>query len=399
MTEARERLREAAWLKRDSTQGLLRLLDGASGRTRVVGGAVRDTLLGLEQEVADIDLATELMPGDVAARAKRAGVACHPTGIAHGTVTLNVDGLVAEVTTLREDVETDGRHAVVRFGQDWHRDAERRDFTMNALYADMDGELFDPLGGLGDCVERRVRFIGRPAQRIEEDRLRVYRFFRFTASHGDERLDEEGLEACRAAVGELGGLAAERVGSEMRRMLGLPRVTRTLKAMASIGLFEAPAALEPLLNYERRARRPHLAARLALLIAFGDPGRLQKKWRLANDEVRAGTDTLAASRLILAMRVNEAAYRYPALLGDALDVASSLDGWSEAGRAAVLDQLAGLSVPRFPVTGGDLLAAGLGAGPAVGETLRRLEQRWIESGFTLDREALLGEVGAEESGA
>ena len=208
MIEARERLRQASWLSRAETQQLLALLDGAQRRTRVVGGAVRDTLLGLDQEMADLDLATELMPGDVAARAERAGVAVYPTGLAHGTVTLKTGTLVAEVTTLREDVETDGRHAVVRFGQDWREDAARRDFTMNALYAEIDGTLFDPLGGLGDCLERRVRFIGEAARRIAEDRLRVYRFFRFSASHAGEQFDQDGLAACTAAAGTLGRLAA-----------------------------------------------------------------------------------------------------------------------------------------------------------------------------------------------
>src|SRR5690606_662941 len=149
------------------------------------------------------------LPEDVTARAAASGVDAYPTGIEHGTVTLRLGTLTAEVTTPREDVETDGRRAVVRFGTDWVRDAERRDFTLNALYAEMDGTLFDPLGGVDDCLAGRVRFIGAPERRIAEDRLRVYRFFRFSASHGGEKFDPVGLAACRAAAGSLGALSAE----------------------------------------------------------------------------------------------------------------------------------------------------------------------------------------------
>ena len=393
MIEARERLRQAGWLARPETQQLLALLDGDQRRTRVVGGAVRDTLLGLGQELADLDLATELMPGEVVVRAERAGVAVYPTGLAHGTVTLKAGTLVAEVTTLREDVETDGRHAVVRFGQDWREDAARRDFTLNALYAEMDGMLFDPLGGLADCLEHRVRFIGDASRRIAEDRLRVYRFFRFSASHGEERLDADGLAACAAAAGDLGRLAAERVGAEMRRMLALPRVARTLKAMVGIGLPLPVEALELLQVYERRTRRADYGSRLALLFSAGDAETLRQRWRLSNDDVQLAEDILAAARLIGGFRINEAAYRYPAVLAGAVEVAAVLSGWSEAGRGAVLEQLSAMSVPRFPVTGSDLIAAGQKPGPELGDRLRRLEAEWIESGFTLDREALLAGIG------
>src|SRR5690606_16390850 len=203
-TGAAARLQRAEWLQSEETQRLLALLDGAEGRTRAVGGIVRDTILGRPLHRSDIDLATELPPEEVVARAEQAGVASYPTGIEHGTVTLRLGALAAEVTTLREDVETDGRRAVVRFGTDWTRDAERRDFTLNALYAGMDGTLFDPLSGLEDCIVGRVRFIGEPERRIAEDRLRVYRFFRFSASHGSEQFDAAGLAACRAAAASLG---------------------------------------------------------------------------------------------------------------------------------------------------------------------------------------------------
>lgn len=384
------RLRRAEWLMRPETQRLMALLDGAQGRTRAVGGIVRDTLLDLPREAADVDLATELHPDEVIARAGRAGVAAYPTGIEHGTVTLKLDSLLAEVTTLREDVETDGRHAVVRFGTSWTRDAARRDFTINALYAGMNGTLFDPLGGLDDLLARRVRFIGNPQQRIAEDRLRVFRFFRFSASHGNERLDPEGYAACQAAADTLGRLAAERVGSEMRRMMALPRIGTTLTAMVRAAVLDLPETVLKLLHqYERRARRPDVTGRFAILLTAVSPSTLQESWRLSNDEMRTASAVLSVARLLGEFEVYEAAYRHPAALADGVDVAMVLSDWGEAGRAAVLEQLERLDVPRFPLGGDDLMAAGHRPGPALGAELDRLERLWIEGGFTLDREALL----------
>lgn len=388
--EARQRLKRAEWLMRPETQRMMALLDGQHGRARAVGGAVRDSLLGLPIHQTDLDIATELTPDEVMRRATAAGLSAHPTGIEHGTVTLRLDTLVAEVTTLREDVETDGRHAVVRFGKDWSRDAARRDFTLNALYVGMNGELFDPLGGLADCLSGRVRFIGQPAQRIAEDRLRVFRFFRFSASHGGEVFDREGLAACRVAAGTLGLLAAERVGSEMRRMLGLPRIAKTLKAMVEAEIVSVPAKALPLLyRYERQVRRPEFSARLALLISLMEPEVLRQRWRLSNDDMRSVEAVLTVARLIAEFHLHEAAYRHPAALGDGVEVAAVLAGWSDAGRLAVLEQLQGIEVPLFPVGGGDLIGIGIRPGKEMGLLLDRLERRWIESGFTLDRDALL----------
>jgi poly(A) polymerase len=294
------------------------------------------------------------------------------------------------VTTLREDVETDGRRAVVRFGTDWMRDAERRDFTLNALYAGVDGELFDPLGGLEDCMAGRVRFIGDPARRIIEDRLRVYRFFRFSASHGGEKFDAAGLAACRDAAGTLGELSAERVGGEFRRMLGVPRVAITLRTMAEAGIVSLrPETLQLLQAYERLARRPDLAARLALLIAETGSRQLQDKWRLSNDEVAAAEVILTVAGLLRDYKLNEAAYRHPAAVADGIDVAAALAGWTEAGKSAILDELQSLRVPQFPLRGGDLVGLGLPTDKTLGLELERLERLWIESGFALDRHALL----------
>jgi poly(A) polymerase len=389
-----ERLKRADWLMRPETQRMLALLDGAEGRTRVVGGIVRDTLLELPRANSDIDMATELRPEEVILRAERARLSAYPTGIEHGTVTLRLDRLTAEVTTLREDVETDGRHAVVRFGTDWRQDALRRDFTLNALYAGMDGTLFDPLHGVEDCLARKVRFIGKPAERIAEDRLRVYRFFRFSASHAGEQFDPEGLAACAAAAGTLGRLAAERVGAEMRRMLALPRIANTLKAMREAEVLPLPEAMTRLLHgYERRARKPEYTARLAILMSEIGAERLQATWRLSNDDIGTAEAILSAARLIAEFKLNEAAYRHPGALADGIDVAATLSNWGDAGKLAVVEQLQRLDVPHFPIRGNDLISLGMPPGRELGVELERLERAWIASGFALDRAALLAMVG------
>lgn len=392
------RLKTAEWLVREETQQLLALLDGERGRTRVVGGIVRDTLLDRPRESSDIDFATELLPHEVGRRAEDAGVAVHPTGIEHGTITLRLGRLVAEITTLREDIETDGRRAVVKFGTNWSRDAARRDFTLNALYAGMDGELFDPLGGLDDCLAGRVRFIGDPRLRIMEDRLRVYRFFRFSASHGGERLDPAGLAACRDAADSLGTVSAERIGAEIKRMLSLPRIAGTLRAMAEMGVLHlSQESLRLLHAYERRARRPDVAARLALIIAETGSRQLKSMWRLSNDDIATAEAILAVAQLLREYELHEAAYRHPAALADGVEVAAVLADWTDAGRLAVTEQLQSLDVPRFPLSGADLVRLGMRPGKALGAELDRLEQLWIESGFALDRDALLANVERSET--
>ncbi len=385
-----QRLREAPWLREQATQRVFELLDGAKGTTRAVGGAIRDTLVGYPREAREIDFATELPPDEVMRRASQAGVSAYPTGIEHGTVTLKIDDRIAEVTTLREDIETDGRHATVRFGWDWTRDAERRDFTMNALYCDFEGELFDPISGVEDCMNGVVRFIGDANRRIAEDKLRVYRFFRFSASHGHEQFDEDGVAAVQKAAGDLGKISGERIGAEMRRMIELPHVARTIAKMVEVGVIGMPQdLLARLAVYERRAHRPNGTARLAILVqALGSRG-VKQRWRLSNEEVATAEAILKAAQMLIDFHVAEAAYRFPAFLSDAVEVAATFAGWTEAGKAAVLQSLSNINVPSFPVSGGDLLQRGMKPGPKIGAELDRLEQRWIQSGFKLDRNALL----------
>lgn len=384
-------LQHAEWLARPETQAIFAALDGHKRRTRAVGGVVRDTILERQRDNPDIDLATELLPEEVIARAEAAGIAHYPTGIEHGTVTLKLGETLAEVTTLRRDVETDGRHAVVAFGTSWTEDASRRDFTLNALYCAADGTLFDPLKGVEDALAGRVRFIGDAAQRIAEDGLRVYRFFRFTASHGQEMFDEPGLAACAAAAGKLDHVSAERVGSELMRMLGLSKVALTLTRMAEIDLLAADASnLNALLAYELIGGSS-ATGRLALL-AGDDLDLAQTRWRLSGDRVKSARQVLAAAALIGDGRVGEAAYRHADMAVEGLAVAAARGAWGRALLAETARELGATVVKPFPVGGNDLADLGIMPGPVMGQELARLERAFIESGFALDRADLLAMV-------
>ena len=384
------RLKEAPWLLSASTQRVYSLLEGENRRVRAVGGVVRDTLLGRARDGAEIDFATEFLPQEVMARAGEAGIHAFPTGIEHGTVSLEIEGQLFEITTLRQDIETDGRHATVQFGTDWRRDAERRDFTMNALYADMDGTLFDPLEGLGDCLAGKVRFIGDPGVRIAEDRLRVYRFFRFTASHGDQAFDPIGLDACKKAAGDLSGISAERIGVEMMRMFELKHIAKTVRTMVRAKILNFNrAAQRQLALYDTRTDVPLAAGRLALIMGPHGAKELQAMWRLSNAEIKAATALRDAAILLGSGQINEVAYRFADVAKTAVAVAAALHDWATDWQDEVSSILRATRVPAFPIKGQDLIDAGLKAGPALGRKLHTLERDWIDSAFQLNREELL----------
>ena len=227
-------LRAEGWLKAPPLLRVFELLSMGGGTVRVIGGAVRNALLGVP--VSDIDLATDLTPETVIERVTKAGLAVYPTGLDHGTVTVVADGAPFEVTTLRRDVETDGRRAVVAFTEDWHEDALRRDFTINALSCDVSGKVYDSVGGLEDLAARRIRFIGKAEDRIREDYLRILRFFRFNAAYGAGEPDARGLAACLALKSGLTQLSAERIGNEIMKLCATPRaadIAAIMQATAS----------------------------------------------------------------------------------------------------------------------------------------------------------------------
>lgn len=386
-----DHLPQTEWLARPDVQAIFAALDGWEGKTRAVGGIVRDTLMGRLSAETDIDMATELSPVVVMQRAKAAGISAYPTGIDHGTVTLKLNDTTVEVTTLRRDVETDGRHAQVQFGTDWTEDAKRRDFTLNAIYCGFDGKLFDPLKGAGDALASRVRFIGNAAERIAEDGLRVYRFFRFSASHGGEKLDAEGLSACQIAVGKLDHLSAERVGSEMLRMLALPKIALTIAVMNEIGLLSlSRSELSAVLRYEVLGGH-NPAARLALL-AGSDIDAQQERWRLSNAQVEAARRVFSAALLMSEDEVALGVYRYRDDAIEGLAVAAAQHNWPRDRLMETAREISRLPNPEFPVSGKDIVARGVEPGPEVGATLARLETLWVQSAFSLTRDELLGSL-------
>ncbi|ETD86259.1 CCA tRNA nucleotidyltransferase [Rhodobacter capsulatus] len=378
------------WLTAGHVQKVLAMLSDGGHQALLVGGCVRNA--ALVQPVSDIDIATDAPPERVMALAKAAGLKPVPTGIEHGTVTVVADHVGHEVTTFRRDVETFGRHAIVAFSTDLREDAARRDFTMNALYATADGTVLDPLGeGLADLSARRLRFVGDPAQRITEDYLRILRFFRFTAWYGDpdHGMDAEGLAACAAFSAGIETLSRERIGHEMRKLLSAPDPAPAVAAMAASGVLAQvlPGAearfLAPLVHLEGSVPADPLR-RLACLGGEDPADRL----RLSKAEARR----LERLREALGDPGSDAelGYRYGAEIGrDALLIRGASLGQEipESSR----NRVAFGAAQRFPVTAADLMPKH--QGPALGAKLKELERRWIASGFSLSREALLGTDG------
>jgi poly(A) polymerase len=395
MSATPERL-EADWLREGALATLLALLDSGGEEARVVGGAVRNTLLA--EPVGDVDIATTATPQEVIARVEAAGFKAVPTGIEHGTVTVVAEGRPHEVTTLREDVETDGRRAKVAFGRDWRRDAERRDFTMNALSVSRDGTIHDYVGGLVDLHLRRVRFIGEPATRIAEDHLRILRFFRFHAAYGRGALDPAGLSACIAARAHLDRLSRERVKMEMFKLMVAVHAVPVLAVMSEAGLLLTVLAGVPLLASFSNMTKieaalglgPDPVRRLGALALFivEDADRLRERLRLANTEherLRAMADGWWRISTASAEQDGHAAlYR----LGRERFTDRVLLAWtrSPAGVAdTVWHDLARLperwTAPDLPFRAADFLRRGVAKGPALGAALRAAEEVWIAADF------------------
>ncbi len=394
----------AALLRDEGLARIFAALDDGTDETRIVGGAVRDALLG--RPVHEIDLATTLPPETVVARAEAAGLRAVPTGFAHGTVTLVVGGRGFEVTTLREDIDTDGRHATVRFGRDFAADAARRDFTINALYLGHDGALHDYVGGLADLADRRVRFIGEPSQRIREDYLRILRFFRFSAAYGEGTLDPAGLLAALREQGGLARLSPERIHAELRKLLVARRTVDVVEVMSEAGLLGPllgsvpnPARLRRVTEIEAAQPPDPLLRLAALCVLVGeDADRLRERLRLSNAEHRRLEGAAAASIALHGTKappdrlgLRRLLYRYgrqatcdALVLAEADVLDPCAEAWNEA-RAFAEET----PIPRLAVTGADILACGVASGPAVGLVLRRVEACWAEAGFPDDRDLAL----------
>src|SRR6516165_1789110 len=397
MTAARV-LRDAPWLKPGAAVRVLKLLNGDGEEARVVGGAVRNALLGLP--TGDIDIATTALPEEVIRRAKAAGIKSVPTGIEHGTVTLVVDAQPFEVTTLREDTETYGRKAKVAFGRDWVGDAHRRDFTMNALSVGVDGVVHDHVGGLDDIAVRRVRFIGDADERIAEDYLRILRFFRIHAAFGAGEVDRAGYLACIAGRAGLATLSAERVRMEMLKLLVADGAVAAVEAMNDGGLLQAifggvayggPFAAMIAAEGAHALQADAIRRLAALGVAVTeDARRLATRLRLSNAEAKrldamghrwwrlAGMDDARARRLLY--RLGEADFRDRVMLA-----------WARAagdGNAPRWVELATLpqrwSAPKFPLKAADFIARGVAEGPLLGHVLTLAEDAWLAADFPLD---------------
>lgn len=382
----------AALLATPGLKEIFALLDRDGEQARMVGGAVRNALLGIP--VSDIDIATTALPQEVMRRAEEAGLRALPTGIEHGTITVLVDRKPFEITTLREDVETDGRRAVVKFGRDFSHDAQRRDFTMNALYARADGTVEDYTGGLADLAVRRVRFIGDAHQRIREDYLRILRLFRFHAAYGEGPLDRDALHAAIELRDGLDRLSRERIRAEMMKLLVARSAAETLAVMRDDGFLDH--VLGGVGHVEAMARIGAKDAVLRLgalaLETADDAARLRERLRLSNAEAaRIESMARALDRFHSgAIAAPEAAkFAWSEGAEAARDAAALLKARDPARDTAALVAAADKRPPRSPFSGADLIARGLHAGPRLGRIIAAAESAWAEAGFPAETEALL----------
>lgn len=387
---------------------------GGAGCARFVGGCVRNALLGAP--VDDVDIATSLTPDEVTAALQAAGIKAVPTGIEHGTVTAVSQGAPFEVTTLRRDVETDGRRAVVAFTTDWSEDAQRRDFNLNAVYADAEGTLYDPTGrGIADAKAGRIVFVGDPATRIAEDSLRILRFFRFSAWYGKGEPDAAAVAACAAGKGLMANLAAERVAKELLKLLGAydPRPAMALMAQTGVLTQLLPSAVDLLaFNGLVEAETDQLftndpVLRLATLVPDDQigAGKAAEALRLSNEQrerlIQAMGKTPRITSWMSPRESRRAVYQIGvATFSDRIKLA-----WARAGRTGATHQWRGLlalaeswTPPPFPLTGEDVINSGVPKGPMVGQVLREVEDWWIDHDFIDDKFSAIEKLKAVAQG-
>lgn len=373
------------WFESAETKAVMAALNSANaGESRFVGGCVRNTLLG--EPIDDIDIATQIHPELVMAAAKAAGLGAEPTGIDHGTVTLIANHIPYEVTTLRQDVTTDGRRATVSFTQNWDDDAQRRDFRVNALYADFEGTIIDPTGGgLDDIVNQRIVFIGDAKERLREDHLRSLRFFRFSARYA-KQIDQVGLDACAEMKEGLRGLSAERVWKELKNLLKSKDPAAEIEAMQKIGVFDIIAPeLDRLHQMLEFMQQNSVADPILRILAGINPDKLdafQKRMKTSVDEAKrmkaALNGKIVIREDIAADAIAKAAYAIgKSAFSDKVQLATLTD----AKRIELLAAIDNWTRPVFPIKGDDVKNIGVKQGPQIGQILRNLEQRWIDDNF------------------
>lgn len=399
----RLKITQQDWMTYPATRTVFNILLDGGYEVRFVGGCVRDALIG--KRIGDIDIATDAVPDKVVALLEAAGIRTIPTGIDHGTITAVVDGHSFEVTTLRRDVETDGRHAVVAFTTDWKEDAARRDFTMNAMSLSLEGEVFDYFGGLDDLEAGRVRFVGEAEQRIREDVLRLLRFYRFHAHYGIGEPDTVARAACRNLAHLLPTLSRERVRNELVRLLSAKRVGRTLLLMEEDGVLDA------ILTCRHNAGRTAAMVQIEREREENEP--IRRLAALLDDDVRAVSECCEALRLSAKERervenahhalplvekisgkidLDRALYRHGTeAIRDATLIHEAENGRLPISEAILLAADSWIE-PELPVAGRDILERGFKPGPEVGRLICAVEEWWIEKGFAPDREACLEEL-------
>lgn len=403
-------LAHTGWLDAPAVRTLLHVFAAEGAPIRFVGGCVRDALLG--RTVHDMDCATPLPPQDVMALLERAGLRCIPTGLAHGTVTARIEQISFEITTLRRDTQCDGRHATVDFTSDWQEDAARRDFTMNALYCDASGIIYDYMDGIADAQAGRVRFIGTAADRIIEDALRILRFFRFCASHGKAPYDSDALAACRSLAPTMAALSGERIQQEMVKLLSTPHCLTALESLVTCGIAphiacppQLPTAALQILDDTSllmHLSAPHRALlRLAVwLHSASQPAHMvAERWRFSGEHrhllhtlitTEALPDIASQTDLIRQLRLH-GTITLPLLL-----LRDLAQGHSQSQPlASLFGTISTQELPLFPVTGDDLKQQGFTQGKAMGDTLKHLEGVWESSGYTMNKDELLNQLNRQ----
>ncbi len=393
-------LGQQQWLQDPRLAQLFTIIENAGGEARVAGGAVRNGLWGLS--VKDIDVATTLLPQETVSVVKNAGLAVYPTGIDHGTVTVLIDGLTIEVTTLRADVETDGRRAVVGFTKNWPTDAERRDFTFNALYCDLSGKVYDETGsGLQDLATRRVRFVGNNEQRIREDYLRILRYFRFEAQYGKGAFDDEALAACVALQSGLKQLSAERIQAELFKTLAAPRAVPVIELMIETGILQQLLTLDGTVETLSRiialqdqiGTTPDALGRLAALTSDVTHLRLSKAQNRRFEVLKKPVSITPRSEELIKRQLlyglGQTNYRDAIMMAWLHSSATTDDAdWQQ-----LYDLPDHWPIPVFPLMGKDLLASGFPSGKQIGDILKKLENQWIANGFVDNKSVLIDKAG------
>ncbi len=395
------------WMREAETQTIMQALndDGQNPLTLYVGGAVRNALLA--EPVEDIDLATKLRPQEVTRRLQEVGVKVIPTGLDHGTVTAIQNGRSFEITTLRKDVETDGRHAVVAFADSWLEDARRRDFTINALFADSEGHIYDPLGsGIADLEARKIKFVGDPKQRIAEDYLRILRFFRFHALYGSGKPEPAALKACKAAAIHISSLSAERITQEFFKILSVDKPVNVLLIMFNNNMLPEILFSEDQLNIfghfcdvQKRYGLINLSSRLYVLFGLNQSSYKAKYLLIPKVFLR---DADAINKVLCLPDLdNDQAVRHAVYVGGRMPSAQALmielaqDRVMNGYAPHALKIIQGWDIPDFPINGQMLMNAGYTSGPELGAALSGLEQQWIASDFQYSKNDLLATLSGK----